>query len=320
MRAAFIRHGRLSFVNDAAQPAPAKGQVLLRLRLAAICGTDLALLHGYADFNGIPGHEFVAEVVQLGEGVDETWLGKRVAVEINQYCGNCALCRRRAYSHCLNRRVIGIRNHDGAFAEYLCANVTTLHPLPDSVSDEQAVFVEPLAAAFRIVKQLGTRNYNEVLVIGAGRLGQLIARVIALQGAQVALVCRHESQRRASSGTGVHCISAEDITPLSADVVVEACGQAEGFATALRTVRPGGAIVLKSTYREPISLDMSQLVIKEIELIGSRCGPFASAIEALADGRIDPIPLIEARYRLNEVERAFEHAAAPGAMKILIQP
>lgn len=276
-------------------------------------------MNGYAGFRGIPGHEFVAEVIEVGSDVSSEWRGKRVVAEINQWCGSCPQCERGHYSHCLNRKVIGIRDHPGAFAEQLVVKAGTLHELPDNVSDRQAVFIEPLAAAFRIVEQLHKRNYGDLLIVGAGRLGQLIARVMALQGKAVKIVTRYPRQRELLKQLPVDCITESEVRANSFDVAVDATGHPAGLQLALSALRPLGCCVMKSSYHEPVSIDLSQLVIDEIELIGSRCGPFEVAIDALAAGEIEIDPLVDRVYPLDEFEAAYRAAQSPGAMKIMFK-
>ncbi len=320
MRALHLHNSQLKFHEGLPIPRPESAEVLLRIRLAGICGTDLVLLKGYADFSGVPGHEFVAEVVSSGEGVDSSWIGKRVVAEINQWCDQCDQCARQHFSHCLNRKVIGIRDHQGAFAEYLVVKVNTLHVVPDSVNDRQAVFIEPLAAAFRIVEQLQSCSYQEVMLTGAGRLGQLIARVMALQEKQTKVVVRHQRQRELLHGLPLDCIVESEVEPKSVDVAIDATGHCTGLALALKAVRPRGICVMKSSYPEPLSLDLSRLVIDEIELMGSRCGPFTVAIDALVNGQIETESLIDGSYPLNEYRPAFALSSEKGAMKVLLQP
>lgn len=319
MTALHLKNRQLSLKEDFSEPQVGSDEVLLKIRLAGICGTDLALLKGYADFTGVPGHEFIAEVIEVGGHVDREWLSKRVVAEINQWCGECDQCKRNQQSHCLNRKVIGIRNHQGAFAEQLVVKANTLHEVPDSISDRQAVFIEPLAAAFRIVEQLQNRNYHDVLVVGAGRLGQLIARVMVLQGKAIKIVARHSRQRERLQQLQVECVGEAEVEPKSFDVAIDATGHSSGLELALKALRPLGCCVMKSSYGEPLSLDLSRLVIDEIELIGSRCGPFDRAIDALARGEIETDSLIDGTYPLAEYEAAFTAAAAPGGMKVLFE-
>lgn len=320
MQALYLKNGTLELQDDAPKPIPETGEVLLRIRLVGICGTDRALINGYASFEGIPGHEFVAEVEAVGEGVEERWLGQRVVAEINDWCDNCPPCHNDRHNHCLNRKVIGIRNHQGAFAQYLTVSEKLLHPIPDIVTDRQAVFIEPLAAAFRVIEQLQPLRYERVLVVGAGTLGQLIARALCSQGWSPYIIVRHEKQKQRLAGLAVHIINESETETGTMDVVIEASGHPSGLELALKAVRACGAVILKSTYAKPVTLDMSALVVNEIQLIGSRCGPFDSAISAISQGHIDPEPLIDSAFPLSWYQEAFKAASRKGASKVLLEP
>jgi len=320
MKALNLQNGALTLRNDYSISQPGYGEVLLQIQLTGICGTDLALLNGYADFNGVSGHEFVATVVGTGAGVDSNLKGKRVATEINQWCGKCEQCSRKHYSHCLNRRVIGIRDHQGCFAEQIIVKANTLHIIPESVSDRQAVFIEPLAAAFRIVEQLQSHDYRDVMLVGTGRLGQLIARVMVLQKKPLTVVVRHDRQRQLLRGLPLDCIDESAVEAKTVDVAIDATGQQSGLMLALHALRPQGVCVMKSSYPSPIAVDLTKLVIDEIELIGSRCGPFSTAIGALKDGRIETESLIDATFSLDDHLTAFALAHQKGSMKVLIKP
>ncbi len=320
MQALFLKNGQLEYSADADAPKPGAEEVLLRISLAGICGTDRALLSGYAGFEGIPGHEFVGVVEAAGDDVPDFWVGRRVVAEINLWCGECDYCKQGKKSHCVQRKVIGIRNHNGAFAQYLVVHHKLLHAVPDNVSDRQAVFAEPLAAAFRVVEQLQPLRYERVLVVGAGTLGQLIARALCTQGWSPYVVVRHDKQSERLANSAVHCIREDQVQDKCADVVIEASGHPSGLALALKAVRPTGAIVLKSTYMQPQTLDLSQLVVNEVQLIGSRCGPFDMALQVLKDRTVDVEPLIENVFPLSFYQEAFKAAGRRGAMKVLFQP
>jgi threonine dehydrogenase-like Zn-dependent dehydrogenase len=315
MRALWLE-GDLSLRSDLPRPVAGPGEALVRVRLAGICGTDLAVTRGYVPFNGVLGHEFVGEIVAAADAPER--VGERVVGEINVTCGVCAACAAGRGTHCSNRRVLGIRGLDGAFAEYLRLPLSNLHPVPAQVPDEAAVLTEPLAAALRIRAQVDVDASQRVLVIGAGRLGQLAARVLALGGCELLVVARHERQRRALEAAGLRWIDEAAVAAARADMVVEATGAPGGFALARRAVRPGGVICLKSTYRGGPEVDLSSLVVDEVTLLGSRCGPFPPALRLLAQGLIDPSPLIDARYPLGRAAEAMAHAARPGAIKVLL--
>jgi threonine dehydrogenase-like Zn-dependent dehydrogenase len=318
MQALWLENHTLSFRSDLPIPTPARGEALVRVRLAGICSTDLEMLHDYYPFSGVPGHEFVGEVSAAADAPE--WQGKRVAGEINLACGVCTPCRRGHFTHCERRTVLGLRAHDGTFAEYLTLPLANLHQVPDSVPDEAAVFIEPLAAAVEIQQQVSIRPGDRVWVIGAGRLGQLIAQTLALTGCDLQVAARHPAQRQLLAARGVRAIDPADLPQGKADLVIEATGSPGGFDLARRAVRPRGVIVLKSTYKGDLTIDFSALVVDEITLIGSRCGPFAPALELLCEQRVDPRPLIEAVYPLSNGLAAFEHAARPGALKVLLNP
>jgi len=304
--------------DDLPLPEPGPGEALVRVHLAGVCATDLALIRGYAaGFRGVPGHEFVGEVAAAPCAPER--VGERVVGEINIACGHCTECAAGRRSHCRQREVIGIRGRDGAFAEYLRLPLGNLHPVPAHVSDETAVFTEPLAAALEVQQQLAIQPDQRVLVIGAGRLGQLIARVLRLTGCELRVVARHPRQRKLLAATGVEWTGEEAVAPAQADVVVEASGTPGGFELARRAVRPRGTICLKSTYETAVAIDLSALVVNEITLVGSRCGPFPPALRLLALGLVDPTPLIDARLPLDRAAEALERAARPGTMKVLIE-
>ncbi len=307
---------------DSAYPDPVAppGEALIRVRLAGICNTDLELVRGYMDFRGVLGHEFVGEVVQTP---DPAWRGKRVVGDINAACyaSDCEACRAGRHTHCPRRTTLGIDRRDGAFADYLCLPVANLYAVPGEVSDEKAVFTEPLAAACEILAQVVIRPTDRVLVLGDGKLGLLAAAVLRLTGANLTLVGRHESKLRFAAAWGVAVQQASDDLPGGcADVVVECTGSPAGFDLARRLLRPRGTLVLKSTYHDRLSVDMSALVVDEITLIGSRCGPFAPALRLLQEGLVDPTPLISARFPLPAGEAAFASATQPGVIKVLVQP
>jgi threonine dehydrogenase-like Zn-dependent dehydrogenase len=315
VRAIWIEAGRIS-LRDVPPPALAPGEARVRVRLAGICATDLELVRGYATFAGVPGHEFVGEVLSAPEQPD--LVGRRVVGEINAACGSCPTCRAGRPRHCPRRTVLGIAGRSGAFAEELALPAGNLHPVPDSVADELAVFVEPLAAALAVQDSARLRPSDRVLVVGAGRLGQLIARTLALAGCALEVVARHPRQRALVAARGIAAVAEEEVRERSADCVVEASGSPAGLALARRAVRPGGTIVLKSTYHAQPALDLARLVVDEITLAGSRCGPFAAALRLLASRALDPRDLIDAAYPREQGEVAFAAAALPGALKILL--
>jgi threonine dehydrogenase-like Zn-dependent dehydrogenase len=297
-------------------PEPGPGEALVRVRSAGVCGTDLALLRGYAPFEGTLGHEFVGGVVAAPDAPE--WVDERVVGEINCVCGACPSCLAGRTSHCERRGVIGIRGRDGAFADYLVIPIDNLHRVPDSVTDDAAVFTEPLAAALQITRQVRIGPELRVLVVGAGRLGQLIARVLKLTGCQLAVVARRPRQRELLAAAGVAVLAEDEVPSGAADLVVEASGSPGGLLLARRALRAAGTLVLKSTYPGEVAVDLAGLVVDEITVVGSRCGPFPAALRLLEQGLVDPTPLIDARFPLTDGEAALRKAAEPGVVKVLL--
>lgn len=299
-------------------PIPDKpGEALIRIRLSGICGTDLEMLRGYYPFTGVPGHEFVGEVL---ESPQPGWVGKRVVGEINAVCGECFQCLNGRPSHCEKRSVLGILNRDGVHSEYTTLPLANLHSVPDSVPDEAAVFTEPLAAALEIQQQVQIRPTDRVLLIGAGRLGQLIAQTLALTGCDLRVLARHPHQQALLESRKIEIISEREARPRTWDVVVEATGSPSGFELARRAVRPRGILVLKSTYKGDMTVTWSPFVVDEITIIGSRCGPFAPALRLLEHGQVDPTILIADRYPLASALEAIATAQKPGMLKVLLEP
>lgn len=303
-------------IREVAEPVPGPGEALIRVRLAGVCNTDLELAKGYMGFCGTLGHEFVGEVVA---SPSPAWVGRRVVGEINCVCHRCAYCQRHMPHHCLNRTVLGIQGRDGAFADFVVLPVENLHAVPDHVPDDEAVFTEPLAAAFRILEQAAIGEFDRVIVLGDGKLGLLIAQVLALRSRSVLCVGRHGSKLALLAECGIE--TALEGTPVApgADVVVDASGSADGLARALEWVRPEGTVVLKTTVAGQHQLALSLPVIHEVRIVGSRCGPFPPALEALAAGTVRVRPLIAEQYPLADGVRALERAATPGVLKVLVQ-
>jgi 2-desacetyl-2-hydroxyethyl bacteriochlorophyllide A dehydrogenase len=318
MRAVWLQDGVVRVRDDLATPAPAEGEALIAVRLAGICGTDLELLRGYAAFAGVPGHEFTGTVVDAPGAAE--WVGRRVVGEINVRCGACRQCRAGRGNHCERRRVLGIRGLHGALAELVVLPVANLHAVPAGVRDEAAAFAEPLAAALEVQAQVAIGPGDRVLVVGAGRLGQLIALTLRASGSEPHVVARHPRQRELLSACGVEQVSEDDVGHAAYDVTIEASGAESGFALARWALRPRGTLVLKSTHHGDRSFDFAQLVVDEITLVGSRCGSFAPALHLLQSGTIDPTPLIDGVRALEEAAEAFVQAAKPGALKILVRP
>jgi threonine dehydrogenase-like Zn-dependent dehydrogenase len=313
----WLEDQKIRLRSDLPIPEPPTGEALLKLRLAGICATDLEMVRGYYPFTGILGHEFVGDVVH--SPADPGLEGQRVVGEINASCGQCSACKAGRPTHCEKRSVLGILNRNGVFAEYVILPVENLHVVPDSVADETAVFTEPLAAALEIQQQVHIQPSNRVLVIGAGRLGQLVAQTLALTGCELQVVTRHAAQDHLLATRGIATCREDAVPSRAVDVVVEATGSPQGFALARRAVRPRGTIVMKSTYKGEMQVNFSSIVVDEITLVGSRCGPFPPALNLLEHGKVEPRPLISARYPLEEAEKAIQHAGQPGALKILLK-
>jgi threonine dehydrogenase-like Zn-dependent dehydrogenase len=310
----WLESRQLSLRDDLATPDAPEGEALVRVTCTGVCNTDVELLRGYYPFEGIPGHEFVGIIEK---GPDEL-AGRRVVGEINATCGECATCRAGRPTHCERRTVLGIVGRNGAFAERLALPVRNLHVVPDSVPDEVAVFTEPLAAALQIGEQVPIGPQDRVAVIGDGKLGQLVARALQATGCRLVVVGRHPRKLALLADAGIAGLIAPIPDEGGFDVTVECTGNPDGFDVARELLRPRGTLVLKSTYAGALTVDASSLVVDEITLVGSRCGPFAPALRMLTDGSIDPRPLIEARYPLDEALTAFEHAQRRGALKVLV--
>jgi len=317
MKSIWLENQQIS-IREIPVPSPPDGEALVRVRLAGICATDLELVKGYYPYNGVLGHEFVGEIINAPDALER--VGQRVVGVINAMCWKCETCKRGDHSHCENRTVLGIVNRHGAFAEYLTLPLENLVPVPRAVSDEMAVFTEPLAAALEIQEQVLIKPTHRVMVIGAGRLGQLIAYLLKLTGCDLRVVARHDSQRKLLDGVGVVWIGEDEVHERKMDIVVEVTGSQAGFALARKAVRPRGTIVLKSTYAGNIDMDLSSVVVDEVTLIGSRCGPFVPALQLMEMGLVDPRLLINANYPLEEGIAAFHLAAQPGVFKVLLRP
>ncbi|BCL33591.1 MDR/zinc-dependent alcohol dehydrogenase-like family protein [Nostoc sp. MS1] len=314
MKGLWLENNQLRLLTDIPVPEPPPGEALVRVLRAGICNTDLELLRGYYPYMGIIGHEFVGLVEQGPEHL----LNKRVVGEINAACGHCRFCLRGQLTHCENRTVLGIVNRHGAFAEYLCLPVQNLHPVPENVPTDAATFTEPLAAALEIQQQVILNRDDRLLVVGDGKLGQLVAQTLALTGCELLVIGRHSEKLALLKARGIATGLVDAVKDRAFDIVVECTGNAEGFAIARRALRPRGTLVLKSTYAGNLSLDASSLVVDEITLIGSRCGPFSPALELLATAKVDVEPLIHAHYPLNKGLSAFEEAQRRGVLKVLL--
>jgi len=316
---AIVFDGRLNYREDRPLPKPDKaGDALIRVRMAGICNTDLEIVKGYMGFRGIPGHEFVGTVEKVNER-KRSLAGKRVVGEINCVCGVCDYCTGGLSRHCPERTTLGISGRDGAFAEYLTLPAENLHEVPGNVSDEEAVFAEPLAAAFEIVEQVNIKPTDRIIVLGDGKLGLLCAFVLALTGAETMLAGNHEHKLAIAREAGIGTCLARDLpVDKRQDVVVEATGTPVGLQKALECVRPRGTIVLKSTVASTREVDLNKIVIDEVTLIGSRCGPFEPALRALSDRTINVMPLVSGIFPVGDALEAFKAAGQKGSLKVLI--
>lgn len=313
---ALLFDGKVRFDAEYPGPEAGEGEALVRVTRAGICATDLEIVKGYMGYTGVLGHEFTGVV----EGcADPGLVGKRVVGEINIGCGRCRWCEKGLSNHCPNRVVLGILDHDGAFADYVTLPAGNLHVVPDSVSDDEAVFAEPLAAAFEITRQVDVGPGIRVAVVGAGRLGLLIAQVLASTGCELTVVGRRPERLAMLEGRDVRLVTPEGTEPIGGfDVVVDSTGSVEGFGVCLGLVRPLGTLVLKTTVAGETGVDMSRIVVNEINVVGSRCGPFGPALEALKDGTVDVGPLVSARFPLERGVEAMEYAARKGVLKVLL--
>jgi len=330
MRAIALDHGQLSSEANYPTPVPREGEVLVRVLRAGVCETDLQLIRGYMGFNGVLGHEFV--------GIAESGPleGRRVVGEINCSCWSCPTCKAGRPSHCPNRTVLGILNHDGAFADFIAVPQRNLHPVPVEMPDDVAVFTEPVAAAFQIPAQISIGRHDRVVVLGDGRLGNLCAQVLARLSSHVTVVGKHAEKlallsnpprgghdhRSPKGGRYISEINTMLLADVEAshdaDIVVDCTGSPTGLPTALSLVRPRGTIVLKTTVASEQTLALAPIVIDEVTIVGSRCGPFDRALTALEAGEVSVLPLISARYPLGDGLAAVEHARTKPALKVLL--
>jgi threonine dehydrogenase-like Zn-dependent dehydrogenase len=314
MKGLWLENNQLQLRRDLPLPNCPANEALVRVLRAGICNTDLELMRNYYPYTGILGHEFVGVVEQGPPHL----LNQRVVGEINATCGDCRFCRSGQPTHCENRTVLGIVNRNGAFADYLSLPVENLHRVPDAIATDAATFTEPVAAALEIQQQLSIGSGDRVLVVGDGKLGQLVAQTLALTGCHLLAIGRHQEKLARLEARGIEVGFADAVPERAFDIAVECTGNPEGFAIARRALRPRGTLVLKSTYAGKLSLDVAGLVVDEITLIGSRCGPFPQALQILAQGRVEVESLIQARYPLSEGLAAFAHAQRRGTLKVLL--
>jgi threonine dehydrogenase-like Zn-dependent dehydrogenase len=315
MRGLVLEQG-ICLQEDRPKPGVRPEEAIIQVLQAGICSTDLHLAKGYMDFQGVLGHEFVGVVDQAAN--HSSLVGKRVVGEINAACRACQTCLQGHSTHCPHRTTLGIMGRDGAFADYLSLPIENLYPVPESLSNDQAVFIEPLAAACEIPQMVPINPTDRIVIIGDGKLGLLCAQVLALLGCHVTVLGRHHENHAWLTKKAIAVTSDIQDIPPGVDIVVEATGSPLGLTMATSLVRPRGTIVLKSTYHGDVLVNMTQLVIHEISVIGSRCGPFAPALRLVASGKIDVEPLIHARFSLSEGIQAMEQASHPGTLKVLL--
>ena len=313
---ALVFSNSLGFSPKHPDPPINEGDTLLKVRQAGVCATDLEIVKGYMGFKGILGHEFVAEVV---DSPKKDLIKQRVVGEINIVCGRCDLCLAGLSTHCRNRSVLGILEHNGAFADYVRLPAENLHALPDSIDDDQATFIEPLAAAFGVLRQVKLDGRKWVTVLGDGRLGLLVAQVLQTAGVPVRVIGKHASKLALCEKWGIRSRLLDDIVPRhDQDVIIDCTGSAAGFELALQIVRPRGTLVLKSTFAAGKPLNLAPVVVDEVTIVGSRCGPFKEAIRALAQKQVDVVSLIHRRMKLEQGVEAMQLAGKGGVLKVML--
>ncbi|MCD6288781.1 MAG: alcohol dehydrogenase catalytic domain-containing protein [Candidatus Hydrogenedentes bacterium] len=316
MRAVVIDRKGLRFESQYPEPVQDGHETVVRVLLVGICNTDIEILKGYMDFRGVPGHEFVG-IVESSDWPN--LVGKRVVGEINCPCGTCPACRAGRGHHCPSRTVLGIFGRDGAFAERLVLPAMNLHVVPNDVSDEDAVFTEPLAAAFRIPEQMPIDPRTRAVVLGAGKLGNLVAQVLKLSTPNVMVVGRHKEKLALLASVGIETALTSEISDVSADLVVDCTGSAQGLSDALKIVRAEGTVVVKSTVNERTATDVTGIVVNEVTVVGSRCGPFLPALRALEDRSVVVKSLVSDVIPIEQVEHAFDLAQDNSSMKVLMR-
>lgn len=318
MKGLWLQDRKMSFRSDLPLPILEADEVLIKVLLAGVCSTDLEMLKGYYDFTGIPGHEFVGQVVDANG--HPGLLGKRVIGDINISCGECERCLQQETSQCMQRRTLGIFNYNGVFAEYCKLPAKNLTLVPDSVSAVLAVFTEPTAAAMRILEQVQVKPSDRVIVVGAGRLGLLIAQVLKNTGCDLKVVVRRAEPAAILNGLGIMAVYADEIKGELADIIVEVTGSPEGFELSRSLTRARGTLVLKSTFAGDVSLNLSKLVVDEITLVGSRCGNYPAGLRALSSGLVQVGEMVDSVFSLEQGLDAIERAGQPGVLKILVKP
>jgi len=311
-------NNELKITENYSMPEPQKGEALIKIIIAGICNTDIEITKGYMGFSGILGHEFVG-IVEKINGTDQELLNHRVVGEINCGCRCCEYCLTGLENHCPTRTVVGIFNRNGCFADYVTLPLKNLHKVPENISNQEAVFAEPLAAAFEILDQIQIKPTDKVLILGDGKLGLLISFVLNLTEAEITLIGKHQEKLDIAKNQNVNTNLLSDLSIEKIyDVVVEATGSISGFELAQKLVKPRGTIVLKSTIASEKALNLAPIVIDEIKIIGSRCGPFKPALSALEKNLIDVTPLISKEFNFNQAQEAFKLSKTKGILKILI--
>ncbi len=318
MKGLWLEDKKMSYRADLALPQLQADEVLIKVLLAGVCSTDLEMRRGYYDFTGVPGHEFIG-LVQDDNGHPELH-GKRVIGDINISCGECERCLRKEPSQCMQRKTLGIFDYDGVFAEYCKLPAKNLTVVPDSVSDVVAVFTEPTAAALRILDQIQVKPSDRVIVVGAGRLGLLIAQALKNTGCDLKVVVRRPEPAAILAGWGIRAVYPDEIKGELADIVVEVTGSPEGFALSRSLTRARGTLVLKSTFAENVSVNLSKLVVDEVTLVGSRCGNYPAGLRALSSGLIQVGDMVDSIFSLEQGLEAINRAGYPGVLKVLIRP
>jgi threonine dehydrogenase-like Zn-dependent dehydrogenase len=316
MQEVHLECGEVTVKETSVPPRP-RGFALIRVVCAGICNTDLELQRGYYGFAGTPGHEFIGEVVECDS---PRWLGRRVTGEINLNCGRCEWCRRGWGRHCPQRTVLGIVKHPGAFAEYVLLPERNLHEVPENLPSEQAVFIEPLAAACEILDQVDFPEHATVAVLGDGKLGLLIAQVLHAHGLHAVQYGRHAAKLKISAALGVETVVGSDRPQKHFDFVIDSTGSREGLKEAVAMTRPRGTVILKSTLHGEVPIDTAPVIVDELTLIGSRCGRFEPAIALLRAGRVRTSPLLSAEFPLEKAADGLAEASKQGVLKVLLRP
>ena len=317
MKGLWLEDRKMTFRDDLSMPILEADEVLIKVLLAGVCSTDLEMVNGYYEFTGVPGHEFVGLVVD-GNG-HPVLRGKRVIGDINISCGECERCLRQEPSQCMRRRTLGIFDYDGVFAEYCKLPAKNLTVVPDEVSDVLAVFTEPTAAALRILDQVQIKPSDRVIVVGAGRLGLLIAQALKNTGCDLKVVVRRPEPAAILEAWGIRAVFPEEIRGELADIVVEVTGSPEGFALSRSLTRARGTLILKSTFAGDVSVNLSKLVVDEITLVGSRCGYYPAGLRALSSGLVQVGEMVDSIYSLDQGLEAISRASQPGVLKVLIR-